>query len=73
MRIWVEQRGSGSQVNFQPDSPEEREQLDQLLNFRYSDRHLSTERDRTVEEGAPSIATLDGHETQRWILIEGSR
>ena len=69
MRIWVEQRGNGFQVNFQPDNPEEGKQLDLLLGFQYTDRQLSSERDRSVEKGAPSIARLGGHETQRWIKI----
>ena len=67
--MWVEQCGTGFQVNFQPDNKEEELQLDRLLSFDYAGRQLSSERDRSVEEGAPSVARLGGHESQRWIQI----
>ena len=69
MRIWVEFYHSGTtQVNFQPDSAEESEQLDKLLGFTYQGRQLSGLRDQTVSQGARPVAELGGLETQRWII-----
>ena len=66
MRIWVEKTADGKmiQVNFQPDSIEESKRLDDLLKFE-GQRLLPFK----VGPGSESLAELNGHETQRWIII----
>jgi hypothetical protein len=70
MRIWIDTNG-GLSVNFQPDSKEEAKMLDKALGFEHSAQEfeISNYRGAKTSEGAPAVAVLGGHETQRWIKI----
>ncbi len=70
MRKWVELRDNLVYVKFEADSPEEENQLDDLLGFMEIFPNLiSGERNQTVEQGAKPFAEMGGHEKLRWIII----
>ena len=78
MRRWVEKRMLEGEnrvlvtVNFQPDTPDESEQLDKLLGFKddVSSSPISGEDKRSVEDGAPQTAELIGTRSWRAIRTE---
>lgn len=72
MRFWVEKNNNIVYLKFQPDTQLESIILDELLGFDWKQTSIpiSGERDKKVEDGASQTATLDGHESQRTIVVE---
>jgi hypothetical protein len=66
----VDQYANGMvQFSFQPDTEEESQQLDQLLDFKHTWKRLEVRKNQNCEVAPTLIAELGGHETMRWIIV----
>jgi hypothetical protein len=72
MKIWLTNHpGATTNINFSPETPEEAEQLDQMLKFTGEDVPIFDKIDSPpgCTNESKARAVIGGHEKQRWISI----
>ena len=70
MRIWVNTE-RGLDVNFVPETDEERVMLDKVLGYEpWKTKPIGNKCWKKIGHGAEQVAGLGGHEQQRWISID---
>jgi len=70
MRIWVRRCDDAVEVNFLPETEEEGHMFDKIFGYvRWRERPIGDKCRLEIGNGAEQIATLGGHERQRWIII----